>query len=47
MLNCWDQEPTDRPSFTDLAELLSDFLQSQTKSVSKLYYLCSSTLEFL
>lgn len=43
MLNCWNQEPTDRPSFADLAELLSDFLQSQTKSVSKLNCLCSST----
>lgn len=40
MLDCWNINPQDRPSFTDLAEYLGDFLKDNSKSVSKKWFKC-------
>lgn len=33
-MSCWDANPSKRPSFGELAELLGDLLQESTKVVS-------------
>lgn len=34
MLSCWKEEPTTRPSFTDLIESIGNFFQGDEKAVS-------------
>uniref|UniRef100_A0A8C5PHA3 receptor protein-tyrosine kinase n=1 Tax=Leptobrachium leishanense TaxID=445787 RepID=A0A8C5PHA3_9ANUR len=37
MLDCWQGNPTDRPTFTDLVERLGDFLQANVQQEGKDY----------
>lgn len=33
MLACWEASPTDRPTFTNLVEMLGDLLQARVQQV--------------
>lgn len=39
MYDCWKLYPNSRPSFTNLTERISDLLQTDSKSVSKSYFI--------
>ncbi|XP_057680173.1 vascular endothelial growth factor receptor 1 [Corythoichthys intestinalis] len=46
MLACWEAEPTERPSFSDLADTLGDLLQSMVQKDGKDYIPLGSRLEY-
>ncbi|XP_061661081.1 vascular endothelial growth factor receptor 1 isoform X2 [Syngnathoides biaculeatus] len=45
MLACWEAEPTGRPSFSDLVDILGDLLQSTVRQDGKDYIPLGSRLE--
>lgn len=38
MLACWDADPSDRPTFTNLVETLGDLLQARVQQVRIFIY---------